>query len=203
MNYLFHIGSNLITISRIILTIIIISILVFPFESAGIDFVNLFINEAIVINIKYLIVGVLFIIAVFTDFLDGYVARKKNMQTEFGKTLDKIADKLLIDSVLIVLASQGFLHPIIPVIVVARDYIVNTIKNAALRNGKTLRFVKTGKAKSIVFKIGITLTLFYNLPFEMFGVPVARVLLIIATILSVVSGIQYFNNSKELFMNDK
>ena len=192
--------ANKITISRIVLTIIMITFLVFPFESAGINFTNLFINEAIVINIKYLIVGVLFIIAVFTDFLDGYVARKKNMQTEFGRTLDKIADKLLIDSVLIVLASQGFLHPIIPVIVVARDYIVNTIKNAALRNGKTLRFVKTGKAKNIVFKIGITLTLFYNLPFELWNIDVATVLLVIATVLSIYSGIEYYyNNKKVLF----
>ncbi len=195
--------ANKITISRIILTIIIIAILVFPFESAGIDFVNLFINEAIVINIKYLIVGVLFIIAVFTDFLDGYVARKKNMQTEFGKTLDKIADKLLIDSVLIVLASQGFLHPIIPVIVVARDYIVNTIKNAALRNGKTLRFVKTGKAKNIVFKIGITLTLFYNLPFELFNINISDMLLIVGTVLAVISCIQYYNdNRKKIITKD-
>jgi CDP-diacylglycerol--glycerol-3-phosphate 3-phosphatidyltransferase len=195
--------ANKITISRIVLTIIMITFLVFPFESAGINFTNLFINEAIVVNIKYLIVGVLFIIAVFTDFLDGYVARKKNMQTEFGRTLDKIADKLLIDSVLIVLASQGFLHPIIPVIVVSRDYIVNTIKNAALRNGKTLRFVKTGKAKNIVFKIGITLTLFYNLPFELFNLNISDMLLIVGTVLAVISCIQYYNdNRKKIIIKD-
>ena len=189
--------ANKITISRIVLTVIIIAILVFPFESAGINFTNLFINEAIVVNVKYLIVGVLFVIALITDYLDGYVARKKNIETEFGKTLDKLADKLLLDSVFIVLASQGFLHPSIPVIIVARDYIVNTIKNAALRNGKTLRFVKTGKAKSIVLKIGITLTLFYNLPFELFNLNISDMLLIVGTVLAIVSCMQYYNDNRK------
>ena len=188
--------ANKITISRMIITIFIIGILVFPFESAGINFPNLFINESIVINIKYFIVGVLFIIALATDYLDGYVAKTKNMVTETGKTLDNIADKILIDSVLIVLASQGFLHPIIPVIVIARDYIVNAIRNAALRNGKTLKYVKTGKAKNLLLKIGLALTLFYNLPFELFNLNVSDILLIVGTVLAVISCIQYYNDNK-------
>ena len=188
--------ANKITISRMIITIFIIGILVFPFESAGINFPSLFINESIVVNIKYFIVGVLFIIALATDYLDGYVAKTKNMITETGKTLDNIADKILIDSVLIVLSSQGFLHPIIPVIVIARDYIVNAIRNAALRNGKTLKYVKTGKAKNLMLKFGITLTLFYNLPFELFNLNISDILLIVGTVLAVISCIQYYNDNK-------
>lgn len=188
--------ANKITISRMIITIFIIGILVFPFESAGINFPSLFINESIVVNIKYFIVGVLFIIALATDYLDGYVAKTKNMVTETGKTLDNIADKILIDSVLIVLSSQGFLHPIIPVIVIARDYIVNAIRNAALRNGKTLKYVKTGKAKNLMLKFGITLTLFYNLPFELFNLNISDILLIVGTVLAVISCIQYYNDNK-------
>ena len=189
--------ANKITISRMAITVLIIFILLFPFESAGVDFDNLFINELIVINVKYLIVGVLFVIALLTDVLDGYVAVKKNMVTPLGKTLDKIADKLLIDSVLIILSSQGFIHPIIPVVVIARDYIVHTIRITSISNGNTLKNVKTAKAKNITIEFGIALTLFYNLPFELINVRVSDILLIVGTVLSIISCIQYYNDNKK------
>lgn len=188
--------ANRVTILRMIITLIIIGILLFPFESAGIDYTNLFINESIVINVKYIFVGVLFVFALIMDYLDGYIARKRNMETELGKTLDNIAGKILVDAVLIILSSQGFLHPIIPVIVIIRDYIVNAIRMAALKNGKTLKYVKTGKAKNIIMKVGIALTLFYNLPFELFNLNISDMLLIVGTVLAVISCIQYYNDNK-------
>ena len=87
-----------------------------------------FINELIVVDIKYFIAGGLFIIACLTDFLDGFIARKYKMITDLGKMLDAIADKFLVNSVLIILSSQGLIHPLIPVIVVARDTFVDIIK---------------------------------------------------------------------------
>ena len=60
-----------------------------------------------------------------------------------------------------------------------------------------IQFVKTGKAKNIVFKIGITLTLFYNLPFELFNINVSDMLLIVGTVLAVISCIQYYNDNKK------
>ena len=188
--------ANRVTILRMIITLIIIGILLFPFESAGIDYTNLFINESIVINVKYIFVGVLFVFALIMDYLDGYIARKRNMETELGKTLDNIAGKILVDAVLIILSSQGFLHPIIPVVVIIRDYIVNAIRMAALKNGKTLKYVKTGKAKNIIMKVGIALTLFYNLPFELFNLNISDMLLIVGTVLAVISCIQYYNDNK-------
>lgn len=187
---------NKITISRMILTFLIITLLLFPFESAGINFTNLFISELIVVNVKYLIAGVLFVMALLTDYLDGYIARKKNMETDLGKTLDNIADKLLINSVLIILAAQGFMHPIIAVIVIGRDYIVNTIRMTALRKNQVLKNVKIGKVKNAILELGIALTLFYNLPFELFNLNVADILLIIGTVLAVISCIQYYNDNK-------
>ena len=188
--------ANKITISRIVLTIIIIGILLFPFESAGINFPDLFINELIVVNVKYLIAGFIFIVALFTDFLDGYIAKKNNMVTEVGKTLDNLADKMLIDAILITLSSQGFLHSIIPVIIICRDCIVNALRILASKNGKELKKVKIGKAKNIILKIGITLTLFYNLPFELFNLNISDILLIIGTVLSVVSCFEYYADNK-------
>ena len=173
---------NKITISRIILSIILILILIFPFDSIGISTYKLFVAEKLVIDIKYIIAGILFIIASLTDFLDGYIARKYNMVTDFGKMVDAIADKLLVDSVLIILSSTGFINPIIPVVIVARDIVVDTIKMIAASKGKVVAAIKTGKIKTACLMIGITLTLFYNLPFELINKRVSDIFLIIATI---------------------
>ena len=164
----------------------------------GIEFPKLFINEMIVVDTKYFVAGVLIIIASISDFLDGYVARKYNMITDFGKFIDAIADKILVNSVLIILSSQGFIHPIIPVVLIVRDSIVNSIRMMAAKNNKVLAASKAGKIKTACLMVGIILTLFYNLPFELVSISVSKVLLFIATILSVVSGIQYYNMNKHL-----
>lgn len=189
--------ANKITISRIILSIIIIAILIFPFDAMGISTYKLFIAEKLVVDVKYLIAGVLFVIASLTDFVDGYVARKYNMVTDFGKMVDAIADKMLVNSVLIILASTGTINAIIPVIVILRDTVVNTIKMIAGNKGKAVAAIKSGKIKTACLMIGITLTLFYNLPFELINVRVADILLIIATIMSIISGVQYYQMNKK------
>ena len=168
------------------------------FSLFGIDIPKLFINEKIVIDLKYIISGFLFIIASLTDFLDGYIARKYNLVTDFGKLVDAIADKILVNSVLIILAAQGFIHPIIPVIIIIRDSVVNSIKMLAASQGKVVAAIKSGKIKTACLMVGIVLTLFYNLPFELWNISVAKVLLFIATILSITSGIQYFTLNKHL-----
>lgn len=194
---------NKITMSRIILSIIIIIILLFPFEAAGLYLPKLFINETLVIELKYIIVGVLFIIASLTDFFDGYLARKYNLVTDFGKMIDAIADKVLVNSVLIILAASGFVSPIIPVVIIFRDTVVNSIKMIAGNKGNVVAAIKTGKYKTACLMTGIVLTLFYNLPFELWNIRVSDVLLIIACILSIVSAIEYYNmNKKYIFENN-
>ena len=195
---------NKLTIARIVMTLFIIIILIFPFDAAGIDLPKLFINESIVVDIKYFIAGFLFVLASVTDFLDGHIARKYNLVTDFGKVMDAIADKVLVNSVLIILSSSGFIHPIIPVIVITRDIVVNSIKMVAGNNGRVIAAIKSGKIKTICLMCGITLTLFYNLPFELWNIKVSDVLLIVAAILSLISGVQYYSMNKELlFKNDK
>ena len=183
---------NKLTISRLILSILIIIVLLgsgFITSLFGIEMPKLFINEAIVIDLKYIIAGVLFIIASLTDFFDGHLARKYNMVTDFGKLVDAIADKVLVNSVLIILSAQGFIHPIIPVIIIIRDSVVNSIKMLAASKGKVVAAIKLGKVKTACLMIGITLTLFYNLPFELIGISVSKLLLFVATLLSIISGI--------------
>ena len=193
---------NKLTISRIIMSVIIIILLLFPFQMAGIEFPQLFIDEKLVVESKYLIAGILFILASLTDFLDGYIARKNNIVTDFGKLLDAIADKVLVNSVLIILASQGFIHPIIPVVIIVRDSIVNSIKMIAASRGKVVAAIKSGKVKTATLMVGIALTLFYNLPFELVNLWVADFLLFGAAILSIISGIQYYLLNKHLLFED-
>lgn len=191
---------NKITMARIVMSLLIIAILLFPFEAMGISTMKFFINESLVIDIKYIIAGVLFIVASLSDFVDGYIARKYNLVTDFGKMMDAIADKMLVNSVLIILASTGFISAIIPVIVVLRDTIVDVIKMIVGNKGKAVAAIKSGKIKTACLMTGITLTLFYNLPFELINIRVSDILLIIATIMSIVSGIQYYTlNKKNLF----
>ena len=189
---------NKITFSRIILTIFILILLVFPFEEAGIKMPQLFINEMIVVDIKYPIAGVLFIIASLTDFIDGRLARKNNQVTDLGKMLDAIADKVLVNTILVALSASGFVHPIIPIVVIFRDEVVNSIKMVSGNKGKVVAASKMGKYKTACMMTGIALTLFYNLPFELLNLKVSDMLLVIAMVLSVISGVQYYIASKEI-----
>jgi len=191
---------NKLTMLRIFLAVLIIAILLFPFDAMGINLYKFYVNESIVIDIKYIISGVLFIIASLTDFLDGYIARKYNLVTDFGKMIDAIADKVLVNSVLIILSASGFIHPIIPVVIILRDTVVNSIKMVAGNKGKVVAAIKSGKIKTACLMVGIVLTLFYNMPFEFWNLKVSDFLLIIAAIMSIVSGVQYYQlNKKYIF----
>ena len=193
---------NKITMSRIILSLFIIIVLLFPFDAAGFSLPKLFINESLVIDIKYPIAGVLFIIASLTDFVDGYLARKYNLVTDLGKMLDAIADKVLVNAILIILASTGFISAVIPVIIVVRDIVVDTMKMVSGNKGKVVAAIKTGKYKTACMMVGVTLTMFYNLPFELFNIRVSDALLIIACVLSIISAVEYFNMTKDLFLDN-
>lgn len=193
---------NRITFSRIILSVFIVAVLIFPFDATGIATYKLFVNESIVIDIKYIIAGVLFIIASITDLIDGQIARKYKMVTDLGKMLDAIADKILVNSVLIILSTSGFIHPIIPVIIISRDTIVNVIKMMAGSKGEVVGAIKTGKIKTIFMMTGIALTLFYNLPFELINIRISDIFLIIGSVLAIISAVEYYNLNKKLILKD-
>lgn len=188
--------ANKITMSRVILSIVIMILLLFPFEGLGLELPSYLVNGNIYVELKYIIAGVLFIIASLTDFFDGYVARKYNMVTDFGKMVDAISDKMLTNSLLVILASTGMISPVIAVIFIVRDIIVDTIKMLIGNKGKAVAAIKIAKWKTATLMVGLTLTLFYNLPFELIGIRVSDVLLIISTILSVVSAFQYYLMAK-------
>lgn len=194
---------NRLTISRIILTVVIIIILTFPFYQVGIEFPmwTWRFKEVIEVDSRYIISGILFVIASFTDFLDGKIARKRGLVTDFGKFIDAIADKVLVNSVLILLATNAIISPIIPVVIIFRDTIVDSIRMMAANKGVVVAAGKAGKTKTAIMMVGLTLTFFYNLPFEIWNIDVSTVLLVIATVLSIYSGIEYWYLNKKLIFS--
>ena len=188
---------NRITVCRIILSILLLVLMIFPMNRIGLAFPAITISEKFIIDSKYLICGVIFLIAALTDFLDGHLARKYNLVTDLGKVMDAIADKLLVNGVLIILATEGYISVVVPVVIVSRDIIVDSIKMVAGQKNGAVAASKAGKVKTLFMMIGITFLFFYNLPFSLFNVYPARVLILIATVLSVISGIQYYQKNKK------
>ena len=190
---------NRITLCIIILSILLLVLIIFPMEKIGIDFPEFKIAN-VIINSKYLICGVIFMIASLTDFLDGYLARKYNLVTDLGKVMDAIADKVLVNGVLIVLAVEGYISVVVPVVIVSRDIFVDSIKMVAGQKSGAVGASKAGKFKTAFMLVGITLLFFQDIPFSLLGVNfVSRTIIMIATVLSVISGIQYVKNKKYLF----
>ena len=188
--------ANKITMSRIIMSLIIITIMLFPFDQVGLEFPTYILKGNIVIDLKYILVGILFVIASFTDFLDGHVARKYNMVTDFGKMIDAISDKLLTNSVLIILGCSGKISAAIVVVIIARDIVVDSIKMVIGNKGHAVAAIGIAKVKTATLMVGIILTLFYNLPFELISLRISDFLLALAAILSVISGVKYYMMAK-------
>ena len=182
---------NKITLSRIFMTIIVIFLCLFPFYSLGINFPKYNVS-GIIVDLRYIIAGLLFIVASATDFVDGNLARKHNIVTDTGKMLDAIEDKVLVNSVLIIFAANGFLHPLVAVIYIFRDEVVNALKMHAAKNGIVIAASNSGKIKTFTMMTGLSLMFFYNLPFELLNIRVDEFLIYFATVMSVVSGIEYY-----------
>lgn len=193
---------NKITITRIVLSIICIVLLIVPLQKFGIDLPPVEVTAALRVQVNNIICGCLFLLASVTDFIDGHIARKYNLVTDFGKVMDAVADKILVNGVLIALACNGFISVIIPVVIVSRDIFVDSIKMVVGNKVGAVGASKTGKIKTVFMMTGVTLMLFYNLPFEIWGLKVADLLIMIATVLSVVSGVEYYVNNKKYILEN-
>jgi len=189
--------ANKITCTRLVLTVFVIFLIAFPFYELGFTFPTYNVS-GVVVELNYIIAGIIFIIASVSDFLDGYIARSKNMITDLGKMLDAIADKVLVDSSLILLACSGFINMIIPVIIITRDIIVDAMKMQCAANGVVVAAIMEGKIKTACLMIGVALTFFYNLPFELLNLQVSTIFLYIACIMAIISAVKYFKMSMKL-----
>jgi CDP-diacylglycerol--glycerol-3-phosphate 3-phosphatidyltransferase len=116
--------------------------------------------------------------------------------------LDAIADKALVSPILIILACNGFIPVIIPVIYITRDIVVDAIKMQAASKGKVVAAIKSGKLKTAAMMVGTTLTFFYNMPFEFINIRVDLFLLYFACIMAVVSAFEYYKLNKKILFSD-
>ena len=112
---------------------------------------------------------VLFCVASFTDFLDGYVARKYNQVTDFGKFVDPLADKLLVTSALVLFAEQGAFAGWMVCVILARELIITSLRVVAANKGRVLAATWTGKVKTCVQIGGIIVIYLYYIAFPSIG----------------------------------
>ena len=138
----------------------------------------------------------LFVIASITDFIDGYVARKYDLVTTFGKFIDPLADKLLVMTALLMLTVEGVIPVWIVIIILSREFIVTGIRLVAAPTGKVIAASKLGKYKTATTMVALVLLLMYRIDNEF--VTYGMILLYIGLILTVVSGIEYFYKNRHI-----
>jgi len=138
----------------------------------------------------------IYILACLTDLLDGKIARKRNLVTDFGKFADPIADKLLVMAALVVLVESHRMASWVCIVMLAREFIISGFRLVAAGGGKVIAAGQLGKLKT-VFQMASTIALMLLVPVAgapllgSFGVVLANILTYIAAILTIISGAEY------------
>lgn len=194
---------NKITTFRMVCVIFIAILLLLPSEwFMVIPFIN--------VSLNFLIGWILFIVASLSDMIDGHIARKYNMVTDYGKFMDPIADKLLVNSVLIILTCYGPIRiPVICVLImISRDIIVDAVRMNAVRKNVVIAANIWGKLKTVFQMIGIIFVLINDLGLDtLLNIPnnlyIGQVILYVATVVSLISGVIYLVQNRQVFSEMK
>jgi len=144
---------------------------------------------------KY-IAGIIFTVAAVTDALDGYIARKNNMITNFGKFMDPLADKILVCSALICFVEQNLMPGWIAIIIIAREFIVSGFRLVASDSGVVLAAGWWGKIKTVV-QIVMSVMLTVNLDFKFINI-LEVIAVYLALALTIISMMDYLINNRHL-----
>ncbi len=209
-----------ITFSRIIATVILI-ITLFVLSLCSKYFVTPELGNTR-INLIFLVVFAFFVLASYTDHLDGKLARKNNQITDLGKFLDPVADKLLVNSMLIFLCAPALFAPyayeqvsFIPVwcviIMVARDIVVDALRFIAAQKGVVIAANIFGKLKTVLQMVAIGMVLLNDFPFHYLYpswelqryLSVTAIVVYLATLTSLISGIIYVVQNRKAFLEEK
>ncbi|WP_227935872.1 CDP-diacylglycerol--glycerol-3-phosphate 3-phosphatidyltransferase [Alkalihalobacillus deserti] len=188
---------NKITISRIFLIPLFMIFLLVPFPFKEVNFLGT------MIPLAHLIGTVIFIIAAVTDFLDGYYARKYQLVTNLGKFLDPLADKLLITAALIALVELQLLAAWIAIIIISREFAVTGIRLVAAADGDVIAASKLGKLKTVTQIVAISALMLHNWPFQAVSLPFDMIAVWVATFLTIVSGVEYFQKNQHILLKSK
>lgn len=171
---------NKLTVLRVIMVPFFVAFLLYPLAGDASKYVAL----------------ALFCIASLTDFLDGYLARKHNLVTNFGKFMDPLADKLLVCSALICLSSMGKLATWITLIIIAREFIISGFRLVASDNGIVIAASYWGKFKT-VSHMAMIIMLILDLQIPAYQM-ITKVVVIVGLILTVVSLVDYVIKNKQV-----
>jgi CDP-diacylglycerol--glycerol-3-phosphate 3-phosphatidyltransferase len=191
--------ANRITFARIILVPIIMFFLLVNLDFPPINIPVLKFE----ITYNQIIATLIFIIAASTDGLDGYIARKRKMVTTLGKLLDPLADKFLVTAVLISLVEMDKIPAIIAIIIISREFAVTGLRMVALADGKVIAASKWGKWKTGIQITAIIALLINNFPFHYIDIPFDIIASWVAAIVTIYSGIDYFNKNKDVVSFDQ
>lgn len=193
---------NRLTLFRIILIPLMVLVYLFPYAQFGIELRTFSIGAVRLSAVNVICLGI-YLVAALTDYLDGQIARSRNLQTTFGKFADPIADKMLTSTMFILFASRGIISAVPVIVMVCRDIVVDGCRMIAAANGKVVPAQMLGKVKTFSQMITIALILVNNLPFELWQLPISDVLLWFSAFVSFASGISYFNQLKEDIFESK
>ena len=193
---------NRLTLLRILFVPVIVFFAVFPFAQYGIVFGHVSIEFVVIPVINLILLG-LFAVASFTDFLDGYLARKNHQISTFGKFMDPIADKLLVNTLFILFAYQGLIPVVAVLVMIWRDVFVDGLRMLAAEKGTVVSAGYLGKLKTVVQMLTIMLILISNLPFELINLPVSTFFIWFSVVISITSGIFYFRQLSGLVLESK
>lgn len=162
-----------------------------------------------------LLAALFFGAAALTDFLDGYIARKKNLITDFGKLMDPLSDKILVLAALIIFVEKGYIWSWMVIIIIAREFLVTGIRIIAASKGEVIPADKIGKYKTATQMIAIPMIIFtksdtiyeffQNFSIDIisivnFNITLSNLLMVIPLVLTIWSGIEYIEKSKKHFL---
>lgn len=203
-----------ITIVRIVAVVALLVFLLVAFFSGSSSWASLTLGDSGIYLVN-LIAAIIFVLAAATDALDGYLARKWHQVTDLGKFLDPIADKMLVNSLLIILCvnmpyspNQTLAPWFCVVAMILRDLVVDTMRLVAANKGKVVAANIFGKLKTIFQMVAIPFMLLNGWPFTYFDASwgygrICLILLYVATAMSLISGVIYIIQNKNVLKEDK
>lgn len=156
------------------------------------------------INNNHIYAAIIFGIAAITDTLDGYIARSRNLITDFGKFMDPLADKLLVTAALIILVELGKIPGWVVILILTREFTITGFRVLAAAEGITIAASSWGKIKTVTQITAIILILINNFPFNKLDIPVDMILLYLSLGFTIISGYDYINkNINKLNLDSK
>ena len=185
---------NKLTVFRMILIPVFMLVLALP-----LDWGTLQVAGA-VLPVTHLVAAIIFIVASLTDLADGKIARKHKLVTNFGKFADPLADKLLVMTALIFFVQFGWVPAWMVAIIVIRELAITGLRTLIVENnGKVLAAAMPGKIKTASQMVAISFFLLHDIVFAMFNIPFAMIMIWIALLATIYSGIDYFYKNRDVF----